>query len=57
MKIFDEPILLTKKLTFVDNNVDNNVSKNNNISQNVLEKDSLLEKQTNEYSNKENNDE
>ncbi|KYQ56362.1 Monocarboxylate transporter 9 [Trachymyrmex zeteki] len=56
MKIFDEPILLTKKLTFVDNNVDNNVSKNNNISQNVLEKDSLLEKQTNEYSNKENND-
>ncbi|KYM98165.1 Monocarboxylate transporter 13 [Cyphomyrmex costatus] len=52
IKIFDEPNLLTKKLTFVDNNV----NKNNGISQNVAEKDSLLEKQTNEYSNKENND-
>ncbi|KYN13877.1 Monocarboxylate transporter 1 [Trachymyrmex cornetzi] len=53
IKIFDEPILLTKKLTFVDNN---NITKNNDISQNVEEKDSLLEKQTNRYSNKENSD-
>ncbi|KAG5332235.1 MOT9 protein, partial [Acromyrmex heyeri] len=56
IKIFDEPILLTKKLTFVDNNVDNNVTKNNDISQNVEDKDSLLEKQTNKYSNKKNSD-
>ncbi|XP_018337118.1 PREDICTED: monocarboxylate transporter 9-like isoform X1 [Trachymyrmex septentrionalis] len=55
IKIFDEPILLTKKLTFVDNNVDNNVTENNVINQNK-EKDSLLKKQTNKYSNKENSD-
>lgn len=52
MKIFDETVPATKKLTFVDNNT----SKNNGVSQNVVEKDSLLEKETDNCSIKENND-
>ncbi|TGZ52829.1 Monocarboxylate transporter, partial [Temnothorax longispinosus] len=52
IKIFDEPIPITKKLTFVDNDV----SKNNGTSQNVVEKDSLLEKEADKCSINENND-
>jgi len=50
LKIFDEPIPITKKLTFVDNNI----NKNNDISQNV-EKDLLLKNKDN-CSIEENND-
>jgi len=43
LKIFDEPIPITKKLTFIDNNI----NKNNDISQNVVEKDLLLKNKDN----------
>jgi len=50
LKIFDEPIPITKKLTFVDNSI----NKNNDISQN-MEKDLLLKNKDN-CSIEENND-
>lgn len=49
IKIFDEPVPITKKLMFIDG-----VNKNNNVIQNV-EKDSLLEKEADNCSIKENN--
>ena len=49
IKIFDEPVSITKKLMFIDG-----VSKNNNVSPNV-EKDTLLEKDADNCSIKENN--
>lgn len=52
MKIFDEPVPITKKLTFIDNGV----NKNNGLNQNIVEKDSLLEKEVDNGSIKENND-
>jgi len=51
LKIFDEPIPITKKLTFVNNNK----NKNNDISQNIVEKDLLLKNKDN-CSIEENND-
>lgn len=42
IKIFDESVPTTEKLIFVNNGV----SKNNNVSENILEKDSLLGKET-----------
>lgn len=51
IKIFDEPV--PKKLTFIDNKV----SKNNGINQNIVERNSLLEKETDNCSNEENCDE
>lgn len=51
IKIFDEP--MPKKLTFIDNRV----SKSNGVNQNIIEKNSLLEKETSNYSNEENYDE
>ncbi|KAL0121787.1 hypothetical protein PUN28_006923 [Cardiocondyla obscurior] len=53
MKIFDEPVPITKKLTFIDNDT----SKNNGASQN-MENNSLLNKEANKeasYSIQENN--
>jgi len=50
IKIFDEPVSMTKKLIFINN------GKSNGISQNVAEKDSLLEKETDNCSVKEIND-
>lgn len=51
IKIFDEPIPITKKLIFVDNGT----SKNNGVNQNIVEKDLLLEKGADNLI-KENND-
>ncbi|KAL6440494.1 hypothetical protein ACFW04_003189 [Cataglyphis niger] len=52
IKIFDEPILVTKKLTFIDNKV------NKSVNQNIMEKNSLLEKENDQtkVSDKENYD-
>lgn len=50
MQIFDEPAPLTKKLTFVTNN---SVIKSNGTNQDMVEKNSLLEKETDD-SHKEN---
>ncbi|XP_011862365.1 PREDICTED: uncharacterized protein LOC105558992 [Vollenhovia emeryi] len=52
IKIFDEPVPVTKKLTFINNSV----SKNNGVSQNVVEKDSLLEKEADNCSIEEKNE-
>lgn len=49
IKIFDEP--MPKKLTFIDNKV------SNGVNQNIVEKNSLLEKETGNDSNEENCDE
>ncbi|XP_050446346.1 monocarboxylate transporter 13-like [Cataglyphis hispanica] len=52
IKIFDESILVTKKLTFIDNRV------NKSVNQNIMEKNSLLEKENSQtkVSDKENYD-
>ncbi|XP_036140026.1 monocarboxylate transporter 9 isoform X2 [Monomorium pharaonis] len=50
-KIFEEPAPLTKKLTFVDNGV----SRTNGVSQNIIEKDLLLQKETDNCTTEENN--
>lgn len=52
IKIFDEPVPISKKLIFVDNGT----SKNNGINQNIVEKDLLLEKEADNCLTKENND-
>lgn len=50
IKIFDEPAPITKKLTFIENGV----SKNNDVNQNIMEKNSLLKRETDNSSIKEN---
>lgn len=50
IKIFDEPVLITKKLTFIDSKV------NKSINQNIMEKNSLLEKENSNFPNKKNYD-
>lgn len=50
IKIFDEPVLITKKLTFIDSKV------NKSVNQNIMEKISLLEKENSNFPNKENYD-
>lgn len=50
IQIFDEPAPLTKKLTFVTNN---SVNRSNGTNQDMVEKNALLEKETDD-SHKEN---
>ncbi|KAL6267707.1 hypothetical protein P5V15_000778 [Pogonomyrmex californicus] len=58
IKIFDEPVPITKKLTFIDNGVSktNDINRTNGVSQNVVEKDLLLKKETDNCLIKEDND-